>query len=517
MREEPRRKRRKRMPHPARQVEEPDPLADKKALRDALLTEVAQLEDDLRIAARENERLHRAQGGSRRRTADLDLPDAEEQSRLLEVLRRHALPPEKEAAPDPSRDWLEAAMNPIAFLPFGHGALAPPLILPGAAKEEKEEEKEPPVSHHPIPMTADEELPYLQVFTPLTFTSTITTLQQDTAETDPAPLLQRHAISVASSPPGLFAATVDMAVDTKTLAVIELAVPRLDPAAVPELGPFIDSMLRGGGNSALTRNISVVTWAMGEWVRLATRRARFWHAVTRELGSADKVLRCAEVMRRRTKRGRSQQQQSVDDDDEDEVEKKEPSRADVIALMGRSSLDLVIPPGDNDDELVTARICWKVEFDWTGEARCLIRLLLGAPAKCELFLYTHASIHPSIHPCILHSISTVYGPFSFVFWARLFAMGIMLTNIVSRACARREEIPRWSPGYVREAARREKRSSRGGEDRRCACRGRWTGLSLESGGLVSLLGECAVWIGYGLMVCGLWFVLPKMVGGMNYE
>ncbi|KAH8163856.1 hypothetical protein CIB48_g4388 [Xylaria polymorpha] len=381
LREEPRRKRRKRMPHPARQVEEPDPLADKKALRDALLTEVAQLEDDLRIAARENERLHRAQGGSRRRTADLDLPDAEEQSRLLEVLRRHALPPEKEAAPDPSRDWLEAAMNPIAFLPFGHGALAPPLILPGAAKEEKEEEKEPPVSHHPIPMTADEELPYLQVFTPLTFTSTITTLQQDTAETDPAPLLQRHAISVASSPPGLFAATVDMAVDTKTLAVIELAVPRLDPAAVPELGPFIDSMLRGGGNSALTRNISVVTWAMGEWVRLATRRARFWHAVTRELGSADKVLRCAEVMRRRTKRGRSQQQQSVDDDDEDEVEKKEPSRADVIALMGRSSLDLVIPPGDNDDELVTARICWKVEFDWTGEARCLIRLLLGAPAK----------------------------------------------------------------------------------------------------------------------------------------
>ncbi|KAI8945323.1 hypothetical protein F4801DRAFT_135932 [Xylaria longipes] len=383
LREQPKRKRRKRMPHPARQLQEPDPLADKKALRDALLAEVAQLEDDLRVAARENERLHRAQGGSRRRTADL-LPDVEEQSRVLDVLRRHALPPEKETPPDPTRDWLEAAMNPIAFLPFGNGAL-PPLILPGAAKEQEEEEKGPPVSHHPVPMTADEELPYLQVFTPLTFTSTITTLQQDTPEADSAPLLQRHTISVASSPPSLFAATVDLTVDTKTLSIAELAVPRLDPAAVPELGPFIDTILRGGGNSALTRNVSVVTWAMGEWVRLATRRARFWHAVTRELGSREGVLRCVEGMRRRTRRGRGSHDDDEEEDADDESEKKDPSKADVVALMGRTSLDLNLPGGDDgdegDDEEVTARINWKVEFDWTGEARSRIGLLLSAPGK----------------------------------------------------------------------------------------------------------------------------------------
>ncbi|KAI0454147.1 hypothetical protein F5B21DRAFT_258453 [Xylaria acuta] len=387
LREEPRRKRRKRRPHPARQVQEPDPLADKKVLRDALLAEVAQLEDDLRVASRENERLHRAQGGSRRRTADL-LPDAEEQDRLLDILRRHALPPEKEAPPDPTRDWLEAAMNPIAFLPFGPGAL-PPLILPGAAKEEEEGEKDPPVSHHPVPMTADEELLYLQVFTPLTFTSTITTLQQNTPET---PLLQRHAISVASSPPGLFAAAVNLTVDTKTLSIAELAVPRLDPAAVPELGPFIDTMLRNGrgsNNSALTRNVSVITWAMGEWVRLATRRARFWHAITRELGSPERILRCAEGMRRkRTRRGRGSYDNDEEDaEDDDETEKKDPSKADVIALMGRASLDLDLPAGDNGgdeedgEEEVTARINWKVEFDWTGEASSRIGLVLSAPGK----------------------------------------------------------------------------------------------------------------------------------------
>ncbi|KAI0467574.1 hypothetical protein F4859DRAFT_238004 [Xylaria cf. heliscus] len=384
LREEPRRKRRKRIPHPARQVPEPDPLADKKALRDSLLAEVAQLQDDLRVVSRENERLHRTQRESRRRTADLVLPDAEEQTRLLDVLQRHALPPEKEAPPDPNRDWLEAAMNPIAFLPFGNAALAPPLILPGTAKEQGEE-KEPPVSHHPVSMTADEELPYLQLFTPLTFTSTITTLQQEGPETDSSPLLQQHAISVASSPPGLFAARVDMTVDTKTLSIAELAVPRLDPVAIPELGPFIDGILRGEGNSALTKNISVITWAMGEWVRLATRRARFWHAVTRELGSPERVLRCAERMRRRTRRGRGQH--AVDDEDEDaedETEKKAPSKADVIALMGRTSFDLDLPAGDDGEEHeeeVTARIHWRVEFDWTGEARSRIWLLLSAPAK----------------------------------------------------------------------------------------------------------------------------------------
>ncbi|KAI1750714.1 hypothetical protein F4782DRAFT_240713 [Xylaria castorea] len=388
LREEPKRKRRKRMPHPARQVQEPEPLADKKALRDALLAEVAQLEDDLRVASRENERLHRAQGGPRRRTADLLLPDAEEQDRLLDVLRRHALPSEKEAPPDPTRDWLEAAMNPIAFLPFGHGAL-PPLILPEPAKEQ-EEEKDPPVSHHPVPMTANEELPYLQVFTPLTFTSTITTLQPETpGAADSAPSSQRHAISVASSPPGLFAATVDLTVDTKTLSIAELAVPRLDPAAVPELGPFIDTMLRGGGNSALTRNVGVVTWAMGEWVLLATRRARFWHAVTRELGSAERILRCAEGMRKRTRRRRDSHGDHDDEDvdTEDESGGKDPSKADIIAFMGRTSLDLDLPTGDNaeedgeEEEQVTARIHWRVEFDWTGEARSRIGLLLSAPAK----------------------------------------------------------------------------------------------------------------------------------------
>ncbi|GAW17556.1 hypothetical protein ANO14919_070140 [Xylariales sp. No.14919] len=380
-RDEPRRKRGKRKSHPAREAEEADPLADKKALRDALLAEVARLEDDLRVVARENERLYRAQG-SRRHVPDL--PEPEEQSRLLDVLARHALPPEKEPPPDPMQDWLAAAMNPIAFLPFGHAdaaALFPPLIPPDGAKTE-EADPRPPTSHHPIPMTADEELPYLQVFTPLTFASTVATVQPDD-EDSPPPLQQRHAISVASAPPGLFAAAIDMTVDTKTLAVSKLAVPRLDPAAVAELGPFVDRVLGGSsGNSALTRNAAVLAWAMGEWVRLATRRAAFWYAVQQELGSAAGLAVCAEAMRRKKPRGRARVGSASDSGDEDAFAKtRKPGRADVVALMGRTSLDLVLSSTTDEGEALVARILWRVEFDWAGEARSKIALLLSAPAK----------------------------------------------------------------------------------------------------------------------------------------
>ncbi|KAI1172206.1 hypothetical protein F4777DRAFT_521990 [Nemania sp. FL0916] len=421
LRHEPRRRRSKRKSHPGRQIEEPDPLADKKALRDSLLTEIAGLEADLRVATRENERLYHAQRSHRHA---IELPDDEEQDRLLDVLRRHALPPEKQAPPDPMQEWLEAAMNPIAFLPFGRaGTVAlPPLITPNSeADKEADAPLPPPTSHHPIAMTADEELPYLQVFTPLTFTSTITTIRDAQGESEgeaeaEAPLLQRHAISVASSPPGLFVAAIDMLVDTKTLSVTDLAVPRLDPAAAGELDPFLHTILRKGSSSssgsgsnggALTRNIGIVTWAMGEWLRVATRRAHFWHAVTNELGSTDLLRSCARAMRekttaRRKTRGRpangdkntnGEANGGGDDDGGGGAGKKDPKKAVIVALLGRTSFDLdlsgISRPGgagngdgdDDGDEPLTARILWRVEFDWTGEARSKIAFLLKAPAK----------------------------------------------------------------------------------------------------------------------------------------
>ncbi|KAI2621379.1 hypothetical protein GGS21DRAFT_383456 [Xylaria nigripes] len=388
LRDEPKRKRVKPKFHPARQIEEPDPLADKKALRDSLLAEVAQLKDDLKAVSRENERLYDVQ---KLRHSTVDLPTPAEQGRLLDVLYRHALQPEKGAPVDTMQSWLEAAMNPIVFLPFGqaNAVMMPPFVMPDPEKETAT--KSPSlVSHHPVSMTADEELPHLQIFTPLTFTSTVcTTLQKAQPENEQDPYLQRHAISIVSSPPGLFMAAIDMAVDMKTLSISELAVPQLDPSAVGELRPFVNQILRGANNSALTRNMSIITWAMGEWVRVATRRAWFWHAARHELGSTERIIRCADAMRRHTRRkpGRGQNQNDDEgDSDEDErgtSKKSGPSRADVISLLGRTSLDIDLSgaAGGGDEEPLTARFQWRIEFDWTGEAKSTIGLFLSAPAK----------------------------------------------------------------------------------------------------------------------------------------
>ncbi|KAI5917822.1 hypothetical protein F4810DRAFT_632646 [Camillea tinctor] len=389
-------RKRKRKSHPARSVEEGDPLASKKALREALTAEVAQLKVDLEIANRENSRLFRIQ----QRRNPSDIPGSEDESGLLSVLCRHTLPPEKEAPLDPTQEWLEAALNPISFLPFGEALpILPPLF---ANQVEEKRETSPPISHYPIPMTAEEELPYLQVFTPLTFTSTVTTApregQGEEEPSDRLPLMQRHLISVSSSaPPGLFSAKIDMTVNTKTFAIASLSVPRLDPAAVTELGPFVERITRqngSGGNSALTRNVSVMTWAMAEWVRLATRRARFWCTVERDLGTPAGIAACARALRkgngstvRKRKPGRSASNEEEDSDDEGDGEENRKevrfSRTELLPQLGRTSFDLELSGGEEDsvDDAPTARVQWRIEFDWTGEARSKIRLLVGTPAK----------------------------------------------------------------------------------------------------------------------------------------
>ncbi|KAI0894525.1 hypothetical protein F4806DRAFT_497771 [Annulohypoxylon nitens] len=384
LREQPQRSK-KRKSHSARNVEEPDPLAEKKTLRDSLLAEVAHLKSDLELATRENNRLHQLQ--TRRDNAGPKGP--EDKDGLLDLLRRHVLPPEKEVPPDPTQDWLEAALNPISFLPFSKLNTSLPDLFAPQESAEKETDKPPP-SHHPISMTADEELPYLQVFTPLTFTSTVSIVPRDdpSSQGSQGPLTQKHVISVSSTPPGLFAAKVEMTVNTKSLSIFELSVPRLEPSAVSELGPFIEKIIQGGGTSALTRNVSIITWAMSEWLRVAMKRARFWCTVERDLGSSEGLAKCAAEMRTDTRKrgpGRPAVTDGSDDEDEDGQgpgsKKAQFTKADLLPQLGRTSLDMELSDPDGTEEVPSIRIQWRIEFDWTGEAQSKMELLLGVPAK----------------------------------------------------------------------------------------------------------------------------------------
>lgn len=364
--------------HRARKVKEADPLSEKKATRDSLLAEIAGLKKDLETVSKANEGLD-----TKRQAPQGKIPilGVQNEDGLIDILCQRALTPEKTSSAGPIQDWVEAALNPMSFLPFGLGATSIPLLVPTAEKEEPEKT---PVSHYPVPMSAAEELPYLQLFSNLVFKSSISILPQSSPD-ESGPVLQKHNISITSTPAGLFAAKVELIVNTKKLSIVGLSVPRLEPSATSELGPFISSIIKDGNNSALTRNVSVISWAMGEWVRLATRRARFWCAVESKLGTKEGVAECISQVRA----GKRRKRQSSPDDDENEDNDNQITKSQLLPHLGRTSLDLEIPSitEDEDDSGPTVRIQWRIEFDWTGEGRSKMGLLVETPPRCEFIFF----------------------------------------------------------------------------------------------------------------------------------
>lgn len=366
--------------HPRRSIRL-NPLAQKQKERDDLLREMAQLEADLELATRNNQAL--AKGVS----------SLEDTGEILDLFRRHLLPAQKEQEPDAATQWLETAMNPIAMLGFNGSSSA---FLPSPIPQEEEEPEQPPISHHPIPMSAVEELPYLQVFTPLTFTTKSTHISAPSDHGEPT--LKQLTIRVGSAtPPGLFVSIMEMVVNTRTLAISSLSVPKLDPAAVGELQPFVKKITSSHAppHSALTRNVSVLSWAMGEWYRVALKRAKFWHALEKQLGpeakdGLPKVVRAMRTRKRRKKRARGQ----VDDvgasfESTDSagsaLDGMLLSKADLLPHMGRSTMDLSIPclAEEGTGAASELRVRWGIEFDWTGEARSKLGVDVGVPGKWQ--------------------------------------------------------------------------------------------------------------------------------------
>jgi hypothetical protein len=394
-------------PSDARGVESPDADVEKKRERDALLQEVVLLEADFELVSKQNERLHRS-----RLTKNEALPP-ETTAEFLNVLHRYVAPLQQDTRQ--SAGWVEAALNPIAFLPFGKPSSSLPALF---AEDETSivELENDPVTHNPLSLTAQETIPFLQAFTPLNFTSHITASPRTTgttgdgneAQTNGA-LLQHHFITVNSaSAPGLFAARIEMSVDTTTHAITSLTVPAIHPSsAAAELAPLIEKVVaeREVSSSATSRNVSVLTWAMGSWLRVAVRRAKIWRTLDRELGTVDAVERTVARVRASGRRRRRVRRRGDEVDGEVDGRGGKDTGSDVVTdwidnlvdtddllpYMRRPWMEFRVPlptaPGDVDvgmTELVSLlRVQWRIEFDWTGEATSKIRADISLPGKCK--------------------------------------------------------------------------------------------------------------------------------------
>lgn len=336
-----------------------DSNIEKKKERDALRAQLATLKKDLEVTSRQNERIRAMQRTGRM----IPLGDEKE---TMQIIQRHLLPSEADPGPTQSHLLMKAALNPMALVPYGKPAAS--AIPP----EEDEVDISNIKSHHPVPMTAKEELPFLELFTPFSASSTLVVLPQAPDEA----FKQLFTIQLRSRHcPGLFGAKLEATVDATSLSVLSLKIAALEPSAKYELGGFLEKICTGDCNRSMQRNVGIVTWAMSEWLRVAEQRAHLWVQLDAELGTKDGLLESsAHVRSRKGKHGK--------DEGNDEHATSPMAKSQLLRHMGRQSFDVQIP-SDDGSAPASLRLSWKIEFDWSGEAKSNVTVMAGVPGKCE--------------------------------------------------------------------------------------------------------------------------------------
>lgn len=342
-----------------------DPHEAKKKARDDLLKELRQLQKDIALANQENDRLRLHYESKKSAQVAPSNPDE-----LLNMLLRSTAP---EATSEQKPKSASIFKSIGSFLPFNSRRKRQSTSLPILDK---------PISSH-LPIALDDPLPYLQVFSPLTYTSNITLLpikakSPHTSLQEEQHILQRHLIK-ASHPSGLFSAHLSMIVDSSLLSIASLDIEKLPSYAEKELGTFMRE--RSNPKAVLNRDIGVTCWAMGRWVEVSVLRARFWCTVEHELATPEARARSLAKSTQRRKRKR---QQMIDEDnvtdhdgnDEDEKMRKQKwTMRQLLPQMGRTAMEL-----SNDE--VELRFEWKIGFDWTGEVESSVSASARLPKSC---------------------------------------------------------------------------------------------------------------------------------------
>jgi hypothetical protein len=351
-----------------------DPDADKKKEREKVQKEIEALQKDLEIARKENERIRLMQQSGRTLAPS-------NQNEVIDLIHRHLLSTGAEPSQTASQQLLQTALNPAALLPFGKPITQAP---PKPVQEKQNEIK----SHYPVVLTSEEELPYLELFTPFSISSNISVLPETAGE----PLKQLHSITFRSREiPGIFTAKMNMTVNATELTVLGLDITALEPASKPELGPFVQKICTGDCNRSMQRNVGILSWAMGEWLRIAVERAGFWCQLEQSLGSKDGVSEAAIHMR--TRKSRRRKDDGEDEDEDAPTQLESVTKKDLIRYLGRQYFDISIPNNDMEESGASIRLEWKTEFDWTGEAQNKLSVLVGAPGKCEYISIYIRTLH----------------------------------------------------------------------------------------------------------------------------
>ena len=343
-----------------------DPHAAKKKARDDLLRELQQLQSDVALANQENKRLQLHYESKR---SPPNVPSNSEE--LLSLLIRSTAP---EPLPKANATQNSAFKSIGSFLPFSSRRKRVSRTLLAFDK---------PIPSH-LPISVDNPLPYLQAFSPLTYTSKITLLPSKPQASESSSSISSQSISqlhliTASHFSGLFTARLSMIVDTTLLSISSVDIERLPPSAEKELGTFLRERFTQEG--ALTKDIGLICWAMGRWVEVSVLRARFWCAVENELGTPEaraKSIRQKKKRKRRHVIAEDDDEEPLDGHEEEEFKKQRWTRRELLPHMGRTAIELAT-------DKVELRIEWRIKFDWTGEVDSAVTASVRLPRSCKSF------------------------------------------------------------------------------------------------------------------------------------
>jgi hypothetical protein len=221
-----------------------------------------------------------------------------------------------------------------SFLPFSTIKIAPrPRPL-----------SKPITSHRPIDLA--DPLPYLRLFTSLTFTSHLT-LPRGKVSPSSSRVHQNHTIDIAG-PQNLLTAQISITIDALQNGIINMQLLRLSPWAERELGRYVRER-------AEQKDLSNACWAIDSFWNLARKRAEYW----RSCESAFSLLLS------------SHDTENIPP--QSTTSKSKTSRKSLNRHLGRDSLIL-------QDSHVLLKINWGIGFDWTGEAESDVSVEAAFPA-----------------------------------------------------------------------------------------------------------------------------------------
>lgn len=226
--------------------------------------------------------------------------------------------------------------------------VAPPLL--------KDVLEETIPSHKPL--TLEDPLPYLGMFTSFEFTSHVHLPSSGDFDSVVGQFHQKHNIDIVG-PQKLLMSSVEVNVDTRTYLVTKLQILRLSDWAERELGSFI----RGKEEE---KDLSSICWAISSYWEIAKKRAEYWY-------KCEKTF--TQLIPGRT---------SDDTENIGHINGKiavNISRKDLLRHLGRDSFVL-------EDRHILLKITWRIAFDWTGEAESVVDIEPAFPKVCE---YNHHS------------------------------------------------------------------------------------------------------------------------------